>query len=186
MTVIGVAGCMSLLVLGFGIKDAIADVIEIQFGEIFKYNYSVNMDDDYYTDSVYEVLLEDSNNEQVVPYMEYSSLITFADDEETINVEVYDERQIDRVIDLRDCNTKEPLSISDGVVISEKFAKNNDIKVGDVITMESKSGLKGEVLVTGITEMYFEHYLFISDELYENTFNETVRNDALAVIAKDG
>ncbi len=186
MTVIGVAGCMSLLVLGFGIKDAIADVIEIQFGEIFKYNYSVNMDDDYYTDSVYEVLLEDSNNEQVVPYMEYSSLITLADDEETISVEVYDERQIDRVIDLRDCNTKEPLSISDGVVISEKFAKNNDIKVGDVITMESKSGLKGEVLVTGITEMYFEHYLFISDELYENTFNETVRNDALAVIAKDG
>ena len=40
MTVIGVAGCTALLVVGWGIKDSIKDVVAIQFGELYNYNFA--------------------------------------------------------------------------------------------------------------------------------------------------
>lgn len=186
MTVIGVAGCTSLLVLGFGIKDSISEIIDIQFGDIFKYNYTVNLEDDYELEHIYEVLVEDTENEQVVPFMEYSSKVYLADDDHTLNVEVYDQSKIASVINLNDAYSEDILSIGEGVIISEKFAKTNNINAGDMIMIESKEGIKAEVKVTGICEMYFQHYLFMSDELYEQVFNEKVHNDKIAVTTTDG
>ena len=45
MTIVGITGCTGLMVTGFGIKDSIADIPEKQFGEIFKYNLTVAIDD---------------------------------------------------------------------------------------------------------------------------------------------
>ena len=36
MTVIGVAGCTGLLILGFGIKDSISDVVEVQYNDFYQ------------------------------------------------------------------------------------------------------------------------------------------------------
>lgn len=46
MTVIGVAGCTSLIIAGFGIRNAIGNMIPDQFGEIFKYDGTVSLKDD--------------------------------------------------------------------------------------------------------------------------------------------
>ena len=188
MTVIGVAGCTGLLVAGYGIKDSISDVIKLNFSEIYKYNYTIALEDDRYEKPVYEALLEDSNNEQVVPFMKYISKVYFEDeDEKTISVEVFDERQIDRVVNLRTRKNHDPLDISgDGVIISEKFAKIHNLKVGDEVTIESKNGIKAIVEIDGICEMYFQHHIFMSDELYEDLFNENVHNEYIGIIAKDG
>ncbi len=187
MTVIGVAGCTSLLVLGFGIKDSISEIIDIQFEEIFKYDYTVNLEDDYELERIYEVLVNDQDNQQVVPFMEYSSKVYLSDgDDHTLNVEVYDPSSIASVIALNDINSDNILTIDKGVAVSEKFAKTNNIKAGDLITIESKEGIKAKVEVTGICEMYFQHYLFMSDELYEQVFNEQVHNDKIAVTTTNG
>jgi hypothetical protein len=37
MTVIGIAGCMGLLIVGFGLRDSIVDVATIQFNKIWHY-----------------------------------------------------------------------------------------------------------------------------------------------------
>ena len=186
MTVIGVAGCAGLLVAGFGIKDSIGDIIRVQYGEVFKYNNTINLESDYYLNDVIEKLNADSNNEQVVSFMDYSTKVYLENGEKTITVHVYDDRQIGRVMDLRNRHTGEKLDIhGDGVVISEKFAKTNGISVGDTITIESKNGIKSEVLIDGICEIYFQHYMFMSDELYEESFNETVHHDKIAVTAID-
>ena len=41
MTVIGVAGCSALLLTGFGLRDSINDIVEKQFGEIYRYQLTV-------------------------------------------------------------------------------------------------------------------------------------------------
>ena len=46
MTVFGIAGCTALLVTGFGIKDSIKTIVDKQFGDIFKYNLTINFDKD--------------------------------------------------------------------------------------------------------------------------------------------
>ncbi len=187
MTVIGVAGCTGLLVAGFGIKDSISGIIETQFSDIFDYNNTINLSDDQHLSELLEALNADANNEQSVPFLNYSTKVYLADEEEkTITVQVYDDRQIDRVMNLRTSDDKTALDIhGDGVIISEKFAKVNDLDVGDEMVIESENGIKGTVVVDGICELYFQHYLFISDALYEDTFNETVHPNAVAVKAQD-
>ncbi len=184
MTIIGVAGCTSLLVLGFGIKDSISGIIDIQYGEIFTYNETIIVDEDY-TDTLLEELKEDDNVSVAVSFLEYSATV-YLEDEEIITVEVFDSDEIADVVTLRDRKSQDALSISgSGVIISEKFAKTNDLEVGDTITIESSDGKKGEVTIDGICELYFQHYLFMSNEVYEATFGVAAESDKIAIVSDD-
>ena len=186
MTVIGVAGCTSLLVLGFAIKGSISQVITRQFGDILHYDTTIVLEDNSYLEDIHETLLDDRNVEYAVPYLSYSAMAKSDDEEKAIQVYVMDDRDISDVIALKDRRTKEKLSIRDGVVISEKYSKLCNIKAGDTIILESSNGIKKEVEVSDICEMYTQHYLFISIDYYEDTFNETVYCDQIAVDSSDG
>lgn len=180
MTVIGVAGCTSLLVLGFGIKDSIAQVIGVQYSEIMLHDRVVVVEDYKQTPDVMEILEADKQNKLVAPYMNYSSKVYLTDEEKTIDVYVLDDAY-DDIVCLRKRNSKALLSVDDGVVITEKFAKNHGLSVGDSLKIESMNGYKATVEITGICEMYFQHYLFMSNEYYQEMFDEPIRQDRIAV-----
>ena len=44
MTVVGVAGCSALLLTGFGLRDSINDIVDKQYGEIYRYQLTVLTD----------------------------------------------------------------------------------------------------------------------------------------------
>ena len=46
MTVVGLAGCTALLLTGFGLHNAIWDIIDKQYGPILQYNVVVDMEDE--------------------------------------------------------------------------------------------------------------------------------------------
>lgn len=181
MTVIGVAGCTGLLVVGFGVKDSITDVLNMQYGEVYNYDNSINLDNDHNVDEIISVLEDDLDNQEVVPFMQYSSM-TYGEDEKAVTVEVFNPREIKDVINLRDKDNKHELNINgSGVIISEKFARDHGYKAGDTIVFESDSGLKQSFKVDGICEWYIQHYIFISESLYESTFKENVHYNTIAV-----
>ncbi len=188
MTVIGVAGCASLLVLGWGIKDSIGDIINVQFGRIFAYDYTINMEDDRNLDGFVEVLEENMDNRYVVPVMTYmTKLYGGKNDDQTMTAYVVDARQAAQVLGLRKPGGKTDIYLANnGVIVSEKFAETNKIKKGDTITVESKLGVKAQVMVSDICEMYFQHYMFISEVYYKNTFGENVHPTEIAVSTTDG
>ena len=186
MTVIGVAGCTGLLVVGWGIKDSISDVVALQFGELFNHNYVVNLSNDHALNEMTEELDRDLSHEFVTPYLSYASKIYLPSEEKVIQVYVMDAREGNDVFHLRKTDHKTELKINNsGVLVSEKFARNNKIKKGDTITIESLNGIKKEVKVSDITEMYFQHYLFMSNDLYETVFDEPIHPNALAVKSTD-
>ena len=187
MTVIGVAGCTGLLVVGWGIKDSIADVVAIQFGDIYNYNYIVNLENDHNIDEMLEVLENNLANEYVVPEMSYSSKVYLDKGDKVATVTVIDARKSNDVYNLRDRDHKTPIKLNNsGVIVSEKFADLNKIKKGDYITIESSSGLKRSVKVMEICEMYFQHYIYISREYYDAVFNENVHYNTICVKTNDG
>ncbi|MBR0385671.1 MAG: FtsX-like permease family protein, partial [Erysipelotrichaceae bacterium] len=65
MTVIGVAGCTGLLVLGFGIRDSISEVLEIQFNELLKYSSTVYLENDHELSEIVSALESNLDNEYV-------------------------------------------------------------------------------------------------------------------------
>ncbi|MBO4818726.1 MAG: ABC transporter permease, partial [Firmicutes bacterium] len=188
MTVIGVAGCAGLLVVGWGIKDSIGDIINVQFGRIFDYDYTINIEDDRNLDEFVEVLEENMDNKYVAPVMSYmSKLYGGKNDDQTMTVYVVDARKAVGVLGLKKPGGKTDISLGNGgVIVSEKFADTNKIKKGDTITIESKLGVKAQVVVSDICEMYFQHYIFISEVYYRNVFGENVHPTEIAVSTVDG
>jgi len=182
MTVIGVAGCTSLLVLGWGIKDSISDVIGIQFGQIYNYNYVVNLENDHNLAQIQNILENDLSNEYVAPIMSYSAKMYKDTGEKVLTVEVVDARKGNDIFNLREKDHKTPVRIgNNGVIITEKFADLNKIKAGDYITIESRNGIKRQVKVAEVCEMYFQHYAYISEEYYDAVFNEPIHPNSIAV-----
>ena len=181
MTVIGVAGCTGLLVIGWGVKDSISDVVNLQYGHIFNYNYSINLENDNSVAEMTEILKSDLDNELVVEMMTYASKV-YIDGEPTINVIVTDARDGNDIFLLHATNKKDDIKIKNtGVIISEKFAKNHDLHKGDTIVIESTNGIKAQVKISEICEMYFQHYLFISQDYYRAMFEEPVHTTVIAV-----
>ena len=58
-----------------------------------------------------------------------------------------------------------------GAILSEKTAAYLGVGVGDTVTA-IKGDDRGVFTVTGITENYVQHYLFITDETYEKAFGK--------------
>ncbi len=182
MTIIGVAGCTGLLVLGWGIKDSIADIVAIQFGELYNYDYTVNMDSDANIDEIIKTLEKDDSNENVAPYMTYASKVYVNGKEPTINVVVLDAREGNDMLHFRETDKSTPVRIkSSGVIVNEKFARNNGIKEGDTLIIESASGIKKEVKVNVIYELYFQHYMYMSEDYYDTVFDEPVHYNSIAI-----
>ena len=186
MTVIGIAGCTGLLVLGFGIKDSVSGVLGNQYGRIFKFNYQVFLNSSEHLESNMEILKDNLDNEIVNSYMSYNPTVYFDDGEDAATCMVLDPRDETILFDLHKTDRRTPIRLTnDGVIVSQKFAKNHNIKAGDYITFESSNGYKASAKVSEICEMYFSHYIFISKALYETTFEETPVNNIIAVKTND-
>ena len=186
MTVIGVAGCTGLLLIGWGIKDSISDIVRIQFSEIFHYGYQIYLEDSHHTEENIEILKENFDNEEAVAFMTYTTKVYLSNDDDTANMIVMDPRDAFVVLDLKKTDKTTPIRLnSDGVIVSEKFARNHHIRKGDYITLESRNGIKAEVRVAEICEMYFQHYIFMSSAVYENVFEEPIDCRTIAVSTSD-
>jgi len=181
MTVIGVAGCTSLLVLGFAIKGSISQVITLQFGDIINHDTVITLEDDDCLGDIHSEVLDHGNVEYAAPYMSYSAMGYTDEGEKAIQAYIMESSDILNVYNLRDRKTKLPMEPDDGAIISEKYADMYNIGVGDELVIESSNGIKKAVKIDGICEMYTQHYLFMSRKGYEKLFNETVHYDNIAV-----
>jgi putative ABC transport system permease protein len=60
--------------------------------------------------------------------------------------------------------------MKDGAVMTEKLSKLLGIGKGDTITINISDSQTAEVTISAITEHYASHYLYMTEELYEQTF----------------
>ena len=118
----------------------------------------------------------------MVKLLTYNASVGGSFDDDIITAQVLDPRLGNDIFNLYDYKTGEKIKMDNkGVIISEKFAQNNNIKVSDTITITSSEGIKAQVEVKGICKMYFQHYMFISDSLYNELFNENIHYSQIAV-----
>ena len=182
MTIAGIAGCAGLLIMAFGFKDSVSDVLYVQNKEIFTYDYSITFENSDYAQSAMEKLERNSHIEKAVEYGTYVTRVYLDGKEATANTIVIDPNESDYMVHLRETDKKTTIKLgNDGVVVSEKFAKNNNLKIGDTITIESGNRIKQDVTISNICEMYFGHYVFMSDSFYTNTFDEEIGRNKITI-----
>lgn len=186
MAIIGIAGCTGLLLTGLGLQNAINDIIDKQYGELYHYNAIVRMDSDVADaekNAVAERVEADSEGPKAWVLTENKIVRTpGASDDIDQRVELnvpQDTQEFGNFNTLRTRVGHEPLAIDDeGVLISEKLATKLGVSVGDSIAIYDEDAIGNamgegrEVRVSGIMENYVAQYVLMSPALYESTMGE--------------
>ena len=188
MTIIGVCGCTSLIIAGFGLRDAIGNMIPMQYGEIYKYGINVSLKEEKEGEELQEIKEKIAQEEKVTDVLGaniQSVKIIKNDNNQSIQLVVpEDVNSIGTFISLRSRTNREESYVPDnnGVIITEKLAKLLDIKEGDRVTLENADGDRADVQVAHITENYILHYLYMSPELYNRVYDTRIESNT--VLAK--
>lgn len=188
MTIIGIFGCTSLILTGFGIKDSISTILPNQYEKVFLYDFQVSMKSSLTDEERQSVITELQNTENVNNVVEtYMVADTAKHNEYSEDLQVVVSKNADElknVITINNIdNKKEEVNLSsDGVILTDKLAQLLDVEVGDTITLEGTSEEK-EVKVSDITENYIAHYIYMTKDMYESLYGETYNTNVLLVKA---
>lgn len=192
MTVLGISGCMAILVTGFGLKDSNVGVVKRQFEHLWNYEAMVIVDSDSAdeTNNKYNDVLEGLPGYESGLNLHQESVTFSKKDMNNQEATVYvpeDTNKLGDFITLNDRKTGEEYKISnDGVIITEKLAKLLGASTGDVITLKDDSNNTYEIKIDKVAENYVKHFIYMSKEYYEKVFGkEPIYNTQLLNIDKD-
>lgn len=189
MTVLGIAGCTALLLTGFGLKDSISAIVGKQYGDVFHYDVTTMLQEDISTDQRAQIAdcLATSGLAEQSMFVRQEAFDAQAGGK-TQNAYLVVPEDADALSDyitLQDRKSKAPVPLTDeGVVISEKLGKLLGVGVGDFITLP---GLGDTALpITGITENYAYHFIYMTPAYYEKAFGKTPEVNMAYTNLKEG
>lgn len=182
MTLIGIAGCTALLLVAFGLRDSISDIIDNQWPAISHYDYIVGMTSDVSEEEVDQinaelnqvgatnihritrenVLLESST--QKAGSLTRTTIMTSNSLQDLTGLATLRNRLSGQTIELGE----------DSVVITEKLAKRLGVGVGDTIQVYAQdrignaSGEPSTLTVTGVAENYVGSYLYLGSSSWHS------------------
>jgi putative ABC transport system permease protein len=185
MTVVGVGGCTALLLVGFGLRDAVRAIGDVQYRDIFLYEATVTLKDSATTEERAAVQKAVTSQPGFAASQErrYES-VTLSKGGVTKDVSLVvpeDAAGMERFVVLRDRTTHTVIPLGDkGVVLTEKVAAMIGVAVGDKVILTDGNGKAATVRVTGIAENYLRHFAYMTPALYETLlgaaplYNQTV------------
>ena len=169
MMVIGILGCTSLLLAGFGIRDGIVDIPEKQYGEVFHFDdivYLNELDDSNTLDKIFD---KDIKN-RLDTYMSSSY--------ESGNNSIYlmavnDKKSVSNVISLKNPKTKKTVVLTPNkVIISEKLSRLINKNIGDKITIKGPNNKEYSFVISNIFENYAGNYVIMDKYTYQNNISD--------------
>ena len=189
MTVLGISGCTALILTGFGVRDSIQMIVDVQFGELNKYSMTASYDSDEKTEDV-EYLKSLISNEKGVKeigmFHNQNAKVMINNKEKEVTVVIPENKNtFDDFIVLRDRQSHNPIKLDKGIVISEKAARNLDAKVGDKVKILNENDVSAEAVISGITENYVNHYIYMTNDYYKELFNRNADSNRIYGVLDD-
>lgn len=185
MTIFGISATMALLVTGFGLRDSIIDLAEIQYDNIQLYDAMITFSG---TDEEKKDLgqwLEDEKDvaASTMVHMEMVDVST-----EEGNGEVYlcvpeNKEDFQTMTVLQNRTSEEVYTLDgEGILLTEWMADTLGVSAGDSITMEKEDGSSSqEVQVMGVVENYIMNYAYMSPQYYEKIYGEPAEFEVMYV-----
>lgn len=145
MTIFGIFASALLILTALGMYDAMVDVKEWQYEDIYQYGYKLSLEDNI-TDSQIDNILDDIDGETI---MESGIEVKFKDKKKVATLTVLNDSDYYKTTDIdRNYIELDP----DGVAISSKLAEVLDLKRGDKIKWHIAGNSKW--VESEITEFY--------------------------------
>ena len=182
MTIFGVAGSVALLFAGLGIQSSVAGVADRQFKDLQQYQMILSVNSRA-SNSDKEKLEEKLQSDEVENYR----LISSKQVEEkyagkagvqTVTMMVTDQDDLDPFVHLE--KNGEKLSLSNGLVLTEKLAQLAGVSLGDNYTIDGRTFKVG-----AISEHYVGHFVYMNQATYEEIYGQAPKMNTYLVQLKD-
>lgn len=177
MTILGIGGCMGLMIVGYGLRDSVYEIADIQYTEIQTYDGQILLQEDLTKedrDNLDSFLSEDKDIERYMDaYMKNIVLTKGKKERQTYVVVLSDLNNVDKYVDFHDRKSKEKYELDDeGVIVSEKTATLLKVDVGDTVAVKNEEGADQKVTISHICENYMGHYMYMTPKYYQKVFGE--------------
>jgi len=190
MTVLGISGCMALIVAGFGMHDGVNPIVDKQYGEINRYKIMFTLSKNMTRDEANAMGQQLAADKRLSGEL-FSKVVPIdVDDAGTPvqNVFVFtpeDTSRMNQLITLRNSKNGNAIKLGDeGVIITDKLAEVLGLKAGDTISFTVNEA-QYTLPVDAVTENYIYHYIYMSPALYEKTFAADVSFNTVACAASE-
>ena len=178
MTVIGISGCASLLLVGFGLHDSIWDIIDLQYGPIIHYDTTVGLSDastELDVSAVTDYLGSAGGASDIVRVQRESMQATGTGPSTSATSKTHvtvivpqDSLQAQEAVTFRDRTTGAAVAFDDdAVLVTEKLASLYGIRAGDQLMLFDQDdagnaiGTGHALTVTGVTENYVANLVYV-------------------------
>lgn len=186
MMVLGISGCTALLVTGFGVRDSVTEIANLQYSRIQIYDMSVNLKDTAFSEAAGEQEVLAQAADEYGYFAEMSMDLQTQSGVKSVNLIVPEKEELGQYVDLH-TTAGEPLSLEqDGAVISNKLAERYRLKMGDEILLRSEDVGEGTVRIIGIFENYIYNCVYMNAHTYETTFSKEPQYKTIYVNLKEG
>lgn len=177
-TIIGIAGCTALMIIGFTMKFAISDVKIEQFEHIQKFDVSLQVEAKE-NGKEYLDILEQFDKIKYISLLDQMIGVRLNNKDYIVaDLLCAEADELNEFFLLEDKKTKEQVKdYGDGVLISANTADFYNVKVSDTIDIMKRNGEEVSVKVSGIVKNYVCHFLAMSPEYYEKVMGEDVDNN---------
>lgn len=169
MMVLGISGCTALLVTGFGIKDSVANIADLQYDEIQVYDIGFTLTDDAGESDRERLRGETAADfEQIAFHQEKSVDMDYGGRTKSITLFIpEDAEETGCFLNLHTEDGRELSYPQEGeAVITAKAAQSMGVRVGDEVELRDTDMRKLRVRVVGLCENFVYNYVYISKETY--------------------
>lgn len=189
MTIIGISGCTALLVAGFGIKDSISQIVDIQYGELMKYDAQVSLSSSSSLNerrSIIEKIKENKDTKDALALTVINASVSLNDGDQSVSIAIPDNSEkLQDYVTLRKRKDHTALNISsNGAIVSEKLAINLNAKEGDRIKITLDDGMEHEIKVAAICENYVGHHIYMTPSYYRELCGKRVFENTVLIKLK--
>ena len=167
MTVLGVAGCTALLLIGFGIQDSLLPIVTKQSTELTHNDMSITLSDPKAL-TMEQGLTEELDSNSAVQnwgavYTKSTTIYNAEGESASVSiVAAAKDSDLTRYVTFRTRKGHKAISFDSGsVILTEKTAENLGLHTGDTFWVENAEGTRVELTLTGITENYMFTRLYL-------------------------
>ena len=176
MTIIGIAGCTGLILVGFGIKDAVTAILPNQFEKVYNYDMQISLKSGLQENELEKFkdeLQQKEGIETVVETYASSGVLINGENEENAQIIVPKDENVRNIISLKNVKTKEDIELQIGkIAITDKVAQLLNVQQGDKITLRDIDNKEIELEISDIVENYVYHYVYMSKDTYEQIYGK--------------
>ncbi len=189
MMILGISGCTALLVTGFGIRDSVMNIAELQYDEIQIYDIDVTFSEGISPRESEELTEQTGHILSDIAFRNEKSMdLDFGGRTKSVYLEIpQDREQIASFLNLHTTDGVEiPWPKAGEAVLSEKIAENMGIQAGDEVILRDGDMNSLKVKVSALCENFVYNYVYVDRETWKEQLGaEPEYKSAFALVKED-